>query len=178
MSLMMRCFSPTGVCFVLTSLPLCARAGDWPRLQGWSLSRTAQLSSAQVRQNHGTALSLCRFGSPKAQQALSARSSSEESPPSPLHVPLCSSTLIPWAPQPYQGNRLMISRYKVVSLTSTGHSNYAAHGLCQPTGNWSSTTRWVMAGAILHLFPSGTCCGSFTGSPSIPGWGSQHITPR
>lgn len=32
--------------------------------------------------------------------------------------------------------------------------------------------------AVLHLFPSGTCCGSFTGSPGIPGWGSQHITPR
>lgn len=54
-----------------------------------------------------------------------------------------------------------------------------AHGLCQPTGNWSSTTHWVMAGALLwHLFPTVTCCGSFTGSPGIPIWGRQHITLR
>lgn len=53
-----------------------------------------------------------------------------------------------------------------------------AHELCQPTGNKSSTTHGVVAGAVpWYLFPPRTCCGFFTGSSGVPAWGSQHSIP-
>lgn len=53
-----RLFSPTGACFVLTSLLLCARPGVWPQPQSWTLSRTVhtQLSPVCQKQRHGSVL--------------------------------------------------------------------------------------------------------------------------
>lgn len=82
---------------------------------------------------NGTALSFCRVGLSKH----CPHAAATEEPP---HVPPCSSCyrqhldpVGPWAPQPYQGNQLIISRHRVASLTATGHSSYARSRALPPT---------------------------------------------
>lgn len=84
-----------------------------------------------------------------------------------------NSTLIPWGRRHHHLIRETTVNYFQAQSSSPLPVPAAAmprRGLRrQPTGDWSGITHPGGAASVLrHIFPPGTCCGSFPGSPQVP----------